>query len=251
MTISNCSKLKVVCSLIALAFPLLLSHSSASAQGYDPMMQQLQAQMDASNRALEESMANVRRNAEASLSQYINENREQLDAERQQVAPQMTVEQYARAKIENEAARRQNALNAQNGGSNPMFEQQKRMFEAGQKAHFDRQKTFDTQNQNWAQGQQQIEMNNQAWAQGQRQQESGHNRFIQQGIQGNQFYRNTETGQVAELPFAGDPGQYGNGNGDTWNSPQMGQFYQNGPNGMPQEMEAYEPPSYADQGWGE
>ncbi len=92
--------------------------------------------------------------------------------------------------------------------------------------------------------QQQIDTNNQDWMQTQRQNDSNHNRFVQQGIQGNQYYRNSETGELAELPFAGDTGVYTNPNGSTWTSDSMGQYNQIGPRGNLQQMEVYEPQYY-------
>lgn len=217
----------------------------ASAQYFDEMMQQNQMLMQQNEMQLQEHMRQGQIRAEASLQDYINQNRSKLEAETEQynqnTGQGLSVEQYARAKVQEEAARR---MNTQQGGTNPMFEQQKRMFQQGQEAHQQRQQIFDTYNQNWQQGQNQIDANNQAWNQQQRQIDSNNNRFIQQGIQGNQYYRNSETGEVAELPFAGSPGVYGDPNGNTYVSPEMGQYRQIDPNGMPQQMEQYEPEFY-------
>lgn len=222
---------------------------SAMAQNYEAMMQQNMYNMQAAEMQMQQMMRDTEMKAMAAERQYIEQNRPQLEAEHrqfvQQTGMQVSLEQYVHNKIMEEAARRNNAMNAQ-AGSNPMFEQQKRMFEAGQKAHQARQQGFDAQNRNWAQGQQQIENNNQAWREQQRQIDSGNSRFIQQGIQGNQYYRNAETGDVAELPFAGGPGVY-QGNDNTWISDKMGQYKQVDPNGMPQEMEEFQPQYFGEE----
>lgn len=231
--------------LAAVAFLLIvtqLSISVVSAQSLDEMMYQNQMNLQQNEQAMNALMQNTQMQAEASLQEYINSNRSQLAAEAQQYnqnsGQNLSVEQYARAKIQEEAARR---MNAAQGGTNPMFEQQKQMFEAGQRAHQARQDSFQAYNQNWQNNQNQIEAGNQAWNNQQNSIDHGNSLFIQQGIQGNQYYRNSETGEVAELPFAGNPGVYGDPNGNTWVSPQMGQFNQIGPNGERQEMEEYNP----------
>ena len=236
---------------ITLAVTLLIAapYSLTHADDYNAMMQQNWQQQQALQAQMQAQMQQTQMQYQSALRDYIQQNRPALEQEVQQYnansGTQMSVEEYANAKITNEAARRQNAANSA-PNSNPIFEQQKRQFEAGQKSYQARQQGFAAQNQQWMQGQQQIENNNQAWMQGQRRIDSDNNRFIQQNIQGNQYYRNTETGQVAELPFAGNPGAYQNGQGDTWNSGSMGQFNQVGPQGMPQQMEAYEPEYYDD-----
>ena len=219
--------------------------SAVIAQNLDQMMYQNQLNMQQNDQMMQGMMQNSQQQAESSLQQYISQNYSQLSAEAQQYnqnsGQNLSVEQYARAKIQEEAARR---MNTAQGGVNPIFEAQKRQFEAGQQAYRAQQNSFDTQNQNWRAGQNQIDTNNQAWNDQQRRIESDNNRFIQQGIQGNQYYRNSETGEVAELPFAGSPGVYGDTSGNTWVSPEMGQYNQIGPNGVPQQMESYEPGFY-------
>lgn len=227
---------------------LLSMNTPAQAQDYQAMMQQNMMQQQALQNQMMQQIQQAQRNAMQEEQKYIQQNRPQLEKEHQQfmqsTGMQMPLEAYVHNKIMEEAARRHNAANV-NSGSNPMFEQQKRMFEAGQQAHQARQQNYAAQNQNWAQSQQQIEKNNQAWNQQQRQIDSSHSRFIQQGIQGNQYYKNSETGQVAELPFAGDTGVYQN-NDNTWSSEAMGQFKQIDPNGNAQQMEAYEPEYYGE-----
>jgi len=141
------------------------------------------------NRILQAQMAQTENKLQASIQEYIRQNRPRLEQEHQQYMQQtgmhMSLEQFVRGQIEAEAARRNAAAQP---APNPIFEQQQRSFQASQQAHFARQQKFDNQNQAWSQNQQQIDNNNQAWAQGQRQIDSNHNRFIQQGIQGNQYY---------------------------------------------------------------
>ena len=216
-----------------------------SAQNIDQMIYQNQLNMQQNDQMMQGLMQNSQAQAEATLQTYIDSNRQQLAAEaqryNQQTGQYLTVEQYARMKVQESAAQQ---MNQQQGATNPMFEQQKQMFEAGQRAHQGRQQANAAYNQNWQAGQNQIEANNQFWNEQQRGIESGNNQFIQQGIQGNQYYRNSETGEVAELPFAGGPGVYGDPNGNTWVSPEMGQYNQVGPNGVPQQMEAFDPDYY-------
>ena len=230
------------------AVSIFFASESSQAQSLEQMMEMNRQAMAANEAQMQQHLMAMQQKAQAAEQQYLQENRPQLEAEHQQymqmTGQQMTLEQYVHNKIVNEAARRNAAQNP--SGTNPMFEQQKRMFEQGQAAHQQRQQNYAIQNQNWAAGQQQIENNNQAWNQQQRQIDSDHSRFIQQGIQGNQYYRNTETGQVAEMPFAGDTGVYQNPSGDTWVSPSMGQYEQIGPNGERQQMEAYEPEYYGE-----
>jgi len=219
--------------------------SPVAAQNIDQMIYQNQMNMQQNDQMLNGMLADAQRRAEFELQSYINSNRAQLTAETQQYnqmnGQNLSVEMYARAKVQEAAARN---MNAAQGGTNPMFEQQKQMFESGQRAHQARQNAADANMQNWYAGQNQIEAGNQAWNNQQRSIDSDNNRFIQQGIQGNQYYRNTETGEVAELPFAGDTGVYGDSSGNTWVSPQMGQYNQIGPNGMPQQMEGFDPDYY-------
>ncbi|MBN8548443.1 MAG: hypothetical protein J0M12_03915 [Deltaproteobacteria bacterium] len=221
--------------------------SPALAQDFQGMMQQNMQQQQALQAQMEASMRQSEMQMQHAMREYINQNRPALEQERQaymqSTGATMSLEEYTHAKIMAEAARRNAAANPQ-PYSNPIFEQQKRNFQAGQQAYQARQQNFDQRNQAWAQGQQQIDNNNQAWMQGQRQIDSNNNRFVQQAIQGNQYYKNTETGEVAELPFAGSPGVYQNGEGSTWTSGTMGQFNQVGPQGMPQQMEEYEPEYY-------
>lgn len=224
-----------------------VASSKAFAQDYNAMMQQNMQQQQALQAQMQAQMMQAERQLQGAMQEYIQQNRPALEMERQQYnqnsGSQMSLEEYARAKVMAEAARRNAAANPA-PNSNPIFEQQQRSFQASQEAYRARQQGFDSRNQAWAQQQQQIDNNNQAWMQGQRQIDSNHNRFIQQGIQGNQYYRNTETGQVAELPFAGSQGVYQNGDGSTWTSGAMGQFNQVGPQGRPQQMEEYEPEYY-------
>jgi len=238
---------EIVAGAVCAAISIFVCNST-QAQSLEQMMEMNRQAMAANEAQMNAHMAAAQQNAQASLQQYIQNNRPQLEAEHQQymqtTGQQMSLEQYVTNKVQNEAARRMAAQNP--SGSNPMFEQQKRMFEQGQAAHQQRQAGYAAQNQNWAAGQQQIENNNQAWNQQQRQIDSDNSRFIQQGIQGNQYYRNSETGQVAEMPFAGDTGVYQNPSGDTWISGSMGQYDQVGPNGERQQMEAYEPEYYGE-----
>lgn len=210
-----------------------------NAQDFYGQMNAIEQNMAALDAQMRQHMAETANRARQAQASYIEQNRPQLEREHQQfvqsTGQQISLEQYVEFKVSEEAARRMNAQNPT--GYNPIFEAQKRQFAAGQAAHQQRQATYDAQNNAW-------------WAQQQQNQRS-HDRFIQQGIQGNQFYRNTETGQVAELPFAGDTGVYGNPSGDTWLSGQMGQFNQVGPNGELQEMEAYEPEDYGGGFFGE
>lgn len=229
------------------ALSTLLIVASSHAQNFEQMMQYNMQQQAALEAQMNQQMMNTQANLDTSIQNYIQQDRANLEREHQQYVQstgmQISLEQYVRNKVMQEATRR-NAANAPS--VNPMFEQQKQMFEAGQQRYQASQQQFQQQNNNWAAGQQQIDANNQAWVQGQRQIDSNHNRFVQGAIQGNQYYRNTETGQVAELPFANSPGVYQNGNDDTWVSPSMGQYYQMNPQGMRQEMEAFEPEYYGE-----
>ena len=243
-----CLKFRLAAAIFANITALLVLTGAVQAQNIDQMMQQNQQQMMAFEQQMNARMAQSQAQFEVEMQRYIEQNRASLESEHQQyiqnTGAQISLQEYARAKVMEEAARRNNAANAQS--PNPIFAQQQQSFRASQEAYKARQQNFDNYNNNWAQGQQQIDQNNQNWMQNQREMDSQYNRFLQQGIQGNQYYRNTETGQVAELPFAGSPGIYQNGNGDTWNSGSMGQYNQIDPNGMRQEMEVYEPPYYGD-----
>jgi hypothetical protein len=231
-------------AIIGAAVMFAVSASPAIAQDYiQQQMNALNQQMQESDMRLQNLMRQGQMNAEAALHDYVEKNRPELEqktqAYNQATGQQLTVYQYTDMVAKEEAARR---MNAQNPGPSDMFRQQQEMFRRGQEAHFQRQENYKAQNNAWQSQQQAIENNNRAWMDGQDRQQYGHDRFIQQGIQGNQYYRNSETGEVAELPFAGDTGVYTHPDGQEWVSGSMGEFHQVTPDGTLQEMQPYDPP---------
>ena len=104
------------------------------------------------------------------------------------------------------------------GGTNPgpALQQQQRNFQGLQDAH----RTVQQGNDNY----------NQGWRNNQETTSNALQRYDQQGIRGDAYYRNPQTGQVYELPYGGVPGVYGNSQNTFYNDP-TGNYVQMDPQG--------------------
>ena len=104
------------------------------------------------------------------------------------------------------------------GGTNPgpALEQQRRTFQGMQDA-----------NQTIQQG---NERANQGWRNNQETTSNALQRYDQQGIRGDAYYSNPQTGQVYELPYSTAPGVYGNNQNTFYNDP-AGNYMQVDPQG--------------------
>lgn len=237
-----------------ITWALISSATNSLAQDYSATLQQQmqynQQLMQQNEMRMQQAMQETDRKRRAALQTYIAQNRSTLERETERynssTGQNLSVEQYAENSIREQAAANLNRQQAGNG--NPMFQQQQEMFRRGQEAYQQRQQGFAAQNQMWQQQQNQIDSGNQAWMDQQRQKDVQQDIYVQQGIYGNQNYRNQETGEVAELPFANEPGLYQDNNGNSWvGSDRMGEYQQVTPDGRFQEMEAIPNEEYYDE----
>jgi hypothetical protein len=112
------------------------------------------------------------------------------------------------------------------GGKNPSpaLQQQQQNFQALQDANRSVQQGYQDYNQGWSNSQQQLS--------------NSFNRYDQQAVRGQANYRNPQTGEITELPYAAQPGVYQNNQG-TWAADPYGQYHQIDPQGYPQQMNPY------------
>ncbi|HLI81518.1 MAG TPA: hypothetical protein VKV03_16130 [Candidatus Binataceae bacterium] len=195
-----------------------LGLGTARAQGYG--MAQQNAQFDQQfNAQLRARMMQNQASQQQLLQRYINTYRPQLVAGYQQYVarngPRMTFEQYAYWSM------------TTMGGTNygPALAQQQRNFQAMQQNHQAVQQGFQDYNGGWQKNQDSLS--------------NTYNRYDQQGVRGYQYYRNSETGQVTELPYDAQPGVYQNNEG-TWAADPNGQYHQIDPQGYKQRMDPVE-----------
>lgn len=252
--------LKVGAALASLSF---VAAGVAEGQYFDPSIQQNMQQLESSmqqqmqynmqqqqmlQQQMEAHVAQTRQAAEAQLQEGIRNPSPEMIAKYQQYVHStggpLPFAQWYREVITEEAARR---FNAAQGSGNYMSPALRAQIERGNAATASRNAANEAWNSNWAANQQQIQNNYDSYKQIQRQSDSNQAQYIQGPIYERQYYKNAETGQVQELGYTNDPGMYQNPQGDTYVSPQMGQYYQVGPNGERQEMQEYQPQYYGEE----
>lgn len=200
---------------VAACFAVALGFGTADAQ-WQGLAQQNQQFDQQFNQQLQAQMTQNQMGQQQLLQNYINAYRPQLTTAYQQYVaqngPTMTFEQFAYWSL------------TTMGGTNPgpALQQQQRNFQAQQ----DNNATVQQGNQDY----------NQGWQQNQDQLSRGFNQYDQQAVQGNQYYRNSVTGQGTELPYGGQPGVYQNNQG-TWAADPNGQYHQIDPQGYSQQMD--------------
>jgi hypothetical protein len=212
---NNCMKNWMLVSL-SVCVVLALGFGAARAQGYIGSAQQNMQFDQQFNQQLQARMMQNQMAQRQLLQNYIRTYGPQLQAGYQQYVRQpgarMTFEQYAYWSM------------TTMGGANPgpALEQQQRNFQAMQNANRTVQQGYQDYNQGWQQNQQRLD--------------NSFNRYDQQAVRGNQYYRNSETGQVTELPYGAQPGVYQNNQG-TWAAGPDGQYHQVDPQGYRQRMD--------------
>ena len=112
------------------------------------------------------------------------------------------------------------------GGRNPepALRQQQQNFQALQEANRTVQQGYNNYNAGYWQNQDTLGR--------------AYNNYSQQGIMGNQYYQNPQTGEVVELPYGGPQGVYQNNQGTYLNGPN-GQYQQVDPLGYTQDLNEY------------
>ena len=199
----------VVCLVLTIG---AAAHAQSMAQRNLQFDQQFNANLQARMRQNQASQQQL-------LQRYIATYRPQLTAGYQQYVrqngPRMTFQQYAQWSM--------TTMNGTNYG--PALAQQQRNFQAMQQNHQTVQQGYEDYNRGWQQNQQRLD--------------NTYNRYDQQAIRGNQYYRNSETGKVTELPYGAQPGVYQNNQG-TFAADPNGQYHQIDPQGYRQRMDPVE-----------
>ncbi len=232
----RCFRHVYVSAFGALLVALVLAPAQVRAQDYQQQMDMLNQQMQQSDMQMQQIMRQTQMQAQAQLQELIRNPSPQLVAAHQQYVQrsghQISFPEFVDNWVKEQAAARMNA----NPGPSAGFRAQEEMFRRGQERYKASQQRIDGQNEAWRAGQQAIDSGNQAWMNNQQRGDVNHGLYVQGAIQGNQYYRNSETGEVAELPYANSPGVYQN-NDNTWNSPSMGVYNQVTPDGAMQRMD--------------
>jgi len=203
-----------------LVLVLTLTPQTVRAQDLNSLAQQnmaFDAQMGAQ---LNGMMMQNQMQQQRMMQSYIQQNGPQLQMEYQnyirQTGMQIPFEQFVYSHIMTQGGR--------NPG--PALQQQQDNFRALQDANRTVQQGYESYNQGWTANQQRLD--------------NSFQRYGQQAIQGNQYYRNSETGEVTELPYGGQQGVYQNNQG-TWANDSMGQYHQIDPQGYQQRMDQVDP----------
>ena len=174
---------------------------------------QMNSQLQAMQQQNQQGMQNLVQN-------YIQQNGPQLQADYQQyvqmTGQQIPFEQFVYYHIMTQGGR--------NPG--PGLEAQRQQFEGLQNAHRTQTEGFNSYNQGYWQNQQRLD--------------NAAQRYDQQAIQGNQYYRNPQSGETVELPYAAQEGFYQGPQGNYVADP-MGNYNQIDPQGYQQQLEQYNP----------
>lgn len=198
----------------------ILTAACFSVQAQPNIMQQnmdfdarMNSQLQAMQQQNQQGMQNL-------IQGYIQSNGPQLRADYQQyvqaTGQQIPFEQFVYMHIMTQGGR--------NPG--PALEAQRQQFEGLQNAH----RTVTEGNNSY---------NNGYW-QNQQRLDGAAQRYDQQAIQGNQYYRNPQTGETVELPYAAQEGMYQGPQGN-YMADQMGNYHQVDPQGYQQQLEQYNP----------
>ena len=203
---------------IVAVYIILAMTSAAHAQ---PDMMQQNMDFDARMNAQLQGMQQQNQQGMQNLIQnYIQQNGPQLQADYQQyvqaTGQQIPFEQFVYSHIMTQGGR--------NPG--PALEAQRQQFEGLQNAHRTVTEGYNDYNQGYWQNQQR--------------QDNAAQRYGQQAIQGNQYYRNPQTGETVELPYAGEEGLYQGPQGNYAADP-MGNYHQVDPQGYRQQLEQFDP----------
>lgn len=190
---------------------------SIAAHAQYPNMYQQNMDFDQRMNAQLQAMQQQNQMAQRQMMQsYVQQNGPQLQMEYQNyvrsTGQQISFEQFVQWHILTQ------------GGRDPgnAMRLQQQQFQANQQANRTVQQGYNSYNQGWQQNQQVMG--------------NTMNRYSQQAIQGNQYYRNPQTGEQVELPYGGQPGAYQNSQGNYLRD-QQGNFHQVDPQGYTQELE--------------
>jgi len=214
------TKIRTEISTLLFALALALPCWPIELHAQPNMMQQnmdFDAQMNAQLQAMQQQNQQAQQNL---IQGYIQQNGAQLQADYQQyvqmTGQQIPFEQFVYSHIMTQGGR--------NPG--PALEAQRQQFEGLQNAHRTVTEGYNDYNQGYWQNQQRLD--------------NAAQRYDQQAIQGNQYYRNPQTGETVELPYAAQEGYYQGPQGNYVADP-MGNYNQVNPQGYQQQLEQFDP----------